>query len=55
MYLIDNDGDETRTDEAGLRRMARNNGILDTETCDIVDLIDTILDCFPDVTITQED
>lgn len=51
MWTLDNDGDECLVDESKLRKMARNNGIIDWDTMQIDDLIDCIHECFPDVTI----
>lgn len=61
MYVIDGD---QRVTLAGLRKLASRNGIIDAlhtdasgaYVMDARDIIETILDCFPDVeTIKVED
>lgn len=51
MYQIDNDGHIWTTSEDGLRRIARSNGFLDWDW-PILDLIECIEECYPEVTIT---
>lgn len=51
-FIIDNDGTETTVDLPGLRKMCRNNGLVDWQTFDVSELVAWIEDCHPDVIIT---